>query len=105
MLYNIFHPYKHPFLEELPIDECAQVFAREEFIGNVPQLLGGDGFDAAVEDLGAFVLAIVEEGLGHAEGGALEVIGGYAYLTDKLFLGGSELECGKWTLAQAVEFP
>ena len=105
MLYNIFQPYKHPFLEGLPIDECAQVFAGKEFVGDVPQLLGGDGFDAAVEGLGAFVLAIVEKGLGHAEGGALEVIGGYAYLTDKLFLGGSELEGGERALAQAVEFP
>jgi ribosomal protein L15 len=54
--------------------------------------LGGDGLDATVEGFGAFVLTIVEEGLGHAEGGALEVIGGYAYLTDELFLGGGKLE-------------
>lgn len=89
---------------QLPIDKHTQVVAGEEFVSDVPELLGCEGFDAAVEGFGGVVLAIVQVGLAHAEGGVLEVVGGYAHLPDELFLGGGELKCGERALAQAVEF-
>jgi len=46
----------------------------------------------------------VQVGLGHTEGCALEVVGGYAHLTDELLLGCRELECGERLFAQAVQF-
>ena len=53
-------------MRRLAIEERREVVLMEELVGNVPQLVGSDGLDAAVEALGTVVAVVVEEALGHA---------------------------------------
>ena len=65
--------------------------------------MDGEGFDTAVQGLRAFILAIVQVGLGHAQCGVLKVVRGHAHLSDELLLGCRELQGGERLGAQALQ--
>ena len=79
------------FIQFLFVDESGQIIFGKHFVGNFPQVVGGEGFDAMEYFLWSLHLSVVQEGLSHIQCGTFGIVACYAYLSDELFLGCGQL--------------
>ena len=88
----------------LCINQCRQTFLGKHLVRNFPQFVGSKCLDAAEGVLRVIHLAIVKEGLRHAEGGILRIVTCHPYLANDLLLGCCQLGRTERLVAKAFQF-